>query len=370
MGLFALSALCLSGLAIVYATVIYPTLSSMLAQRHSRKIYKEPTVWPSVTVFVTARNEEQHLEARINNLLATDYPNVEIVIISDGSIDGTADVAESFANKGIMLVRTSKVGKTAAIQAAVKKHGQSEVFAFTDATSVWPRESLRRLIRPFTDPQVGAVSGQVGYTYANTTIGRGFRWYHNNILKARRDDATWGSATSISGSISAIRATHWEVIPAMVDNDVALPCIVAKAGFVTVLSPTAISHESARSDIRAEFKSRQRQALFAYTFMRWVINHLHVLPSRYVFQIVSAKFLRWLMPLFMFTAFLATVTLTLKHPFFGWLLLAEAVPIGLGLLGWGPGKFVLTVVCAYIVAAFQFVSGHRLSSGWEPGDQR
>ena len=367
---FAVSALCFSGAAIVYAAVIYPFLSAILARRKRRKTFVDPATWPSVALFVTARNEENSLRDRLENLLVLDYPDLEIIVVSDGSVDGTIDIAQSYTDRGIKLVRTSKVGKTAAIQAAVKQHRTAQVFAFTDATSHWPPESLKRLIRPFTDPSTGAVSGQVGYVYSETPIGRGFRWYHNNVLKARRNDAKWGSATSISGSISAIRAAHWQVIPAVVDNDIALPCIVAEAGKVVVIEPTAISHETARSKSGAEYRSRKRQALFAYTFMGWVLDRLHALPSTYVFQIVSAKFMRWLMPLFILMMVLSTCVLVALRPEYGWLLAVEMLPFGLGALGWGPGKFALTVGTAYIVAAFQFVSGQRVTTGWDPADQR
>lgn len=362
-----------SGIALLVAFVGYPLVSHALARRRPA----QPTVssiTPRVTLLVAARNEEASIAARLDNLCELDYPNLDIVIVSDGSYDDTAQIAARYAGPGVKVVQASEpVGKTAALNGAVSELPEgAEILAFSDATARWAPDTLRNLVRPFDDPSVGAVSGLVRYEYPDRPISNGFRLYQRLVVSSRATDGVWGSVTSVSGSISAVRADLWEPPAADLSYDLVLPALASAAGQRSVLVADAVSLEEARDRASREYRSRVRLALSAYTFIRWLVSRRNTLQGSYPVQVFCHKVLRWCAPALL-------VLFTLASTALGVLLPAAAVGVGvaLGLMGLLPrvGKwfsaplYALTVAWAYIIGLLLFLGGSRVA-GWEPAAQR
>src|SRR5699024_8542973 len=115
-------------------------------------------------VIIAAYNEVDVIGPRIDNLLALDYPadRLDIVIVSDGSTDGTDEVIARYADRGVRLVAPGRVGKGAALEAAVAA-STADILVFSDANSEYAADALRALVRPFADPTVGGVAGNQVY---------------------------------------------------------------------------------------------------------------------------------------------------------------------------------------------------------------
>jgi cellulose synthase/poly-beta-1,6-N-acetylglucosamine synthase-like glycosyltransferase len=363
----------LSGVALVVAFIGYPLLSQALARRRPVQLVVSPAA-PRVTVLVAARNEEASIAARLDNLCELDYPDLDIVIVSDGSHDATAEIAARYAGPGVKVVRASDpVGKTAALNAAIADLAERpDVFVFSDATARWAPDTLKNLVWPFGDPSVGAVSGLVQYDYPDRPISQGFRLYQRLVVASRATDGVWGSVTSVSGSISAVRADLWEPPAADLSYDLVLPALASAAGQRSVLVADAISLEEARDRASREYRSRVRLALSAYTFIRWLSSRRKTLTGGYPVQVFCHKVLRWCAPALL-------VLFTLASTALGVLLPAAAVGAGvlLGLMGLVPrvGRwfsaplYALTVAWAYLIGLLLFLGGSRVA-GWEPSTQR
>ncbi len=356
--------------AVLAATFFgYPLVAAWLARRRPTSDWPMAEAWPRVLVIVAARNEARHLEARLQNLLALDYPKqrLSLVVASDGSTDDTVAIAMQHV---AVLALPAPVGKTQVLIEAVRAHGAgADVLAFTDATAEWPADALRWLVAPLADPAVGAVSGLVRYRYTDTTIARGFRAYQQVVVPSRAADARVGWTTSVSGSISAVRAALFEASPPELSYDLMLPVLAARHGLRAVVEPRAVSWESARSSRAAELESRIRLAASAYAFIAWTWRHRRGLPAVYIVQLVGQKIARWLAPLVALLATVAAVALAAAGGSV-WPAGAVGLVVALGLLGRpAPLHFGLVVALAYVIGLWRYVRGERIV-GWEPESQR
>jgi cellulose synthase/poly-beta-1,6-N-acetylglucosamine synthase-like glycosyltransferase len=122
-------------------------------------------------MIITAYNEERALAAKLANTLTLDYPRdlLEIMVASDCASDRTDEIVQSFGNQGVLLHRQpQRLGKTAAQNAAVEKaHG--EIIVFSDATSLYETDALRKIVRNFADQTVGCVGGRLVYVEPGAT---------------------------------------------------------------------------------------------------------------------------------------------------------------------------------------------------------
>ena len=177
----------LSAAALGYTYVGYPLLLLIMSRLRPREV-RRGAFEPSVSVIVTAYNEERDLAAKLENTLVLDYPRelLEIIVASDCSTDRTDEIARTFADRGVRLVRqTKRLGKTAAQNMAVAE-ARGEIILFSDATSHYEKEVLHAIMPSFADPTVGCVAGRLIYVDpAESRVGRGARsyWSYETFLK-------------------------------------------------------------------------------------------------------------------------------------------------------------------------------------------
>src|SRR6267154_5274149 len=159
-------------LAISYAYIGYPAilwLASRLGGFGQKNAAGQGTQLPSVTLIVSAYNEESVIGEKIENALSLDYPRelLEIVIISDGSTDRTGEIVLKFANQGVVLRHyEGRIGKTACLNRALPL-AAGGIIVFSDANSTYEKGALKALLRPFQDNTVGFVTGWTRYGSGN-----------------------------------------------------------------------------------------------------------------------------------------------------------------------------------------------------------
>ncbi len=202
----------LSAAALMYAYVGYPLLIALVSVLRPQPV-KRADILPRVSIIITAYNEERDLAAKLENTLTLDYPRelLEIIVASDCSSDGTDEIARSFANRGVILHRQpQRLGKTAAQNAAVAK-ACGEILLFSDATSLYQTDVLRKIVPSFADPSVGCVGGKLIYVDPNDSrIGRGAQsyWGYETFLKTTRKPSVltnWRVRMSLCGAPNGLR---------------------------------------------------------------------------------------------------------------------------------------------------------------------
>jgi cellulose synthase/poly-beta-1,6-N-acetylglucosamine synthase-like glycosyltransferase len=276
----------LSGL--VWTHVAYPAAAALLARLAPRRLLKDD-IEPSVTVIVAAYNEETVIARRLENLLALDYPadRLRIVVTSDASSDRTEEIAAGFP--GVTVIRNERGGKVAAQDRAVRET-DSEIVAFSDANATWAPDALRQLVRPFADPDVAYVCGQLKILRADGSNREGLYWRYE--MSVRASESTLGSVTGGNGSIYAVRRSDYAEVDPRFGHDLSLPYLMVQRGRRAVYEPAAHAFEKPTPSNETEYRRKVR--MFEHC---WLIllrgRMLRRLGLVYAIEIVSHRVLRY-----------------------------------------------------------------------------
>ena len=366
--------------AIIYPYAIYPALIWLKGRIWARPVHRQPTT-PAVTVLIPAYNEVDCIGETVANKLEQDYPGeqLQIIVISDGSTDGTDEVVQGFADRGVQLLRRGpREGKAAALNEAVK-HARGEIIFFSDANSLVAPDGIRRMVENFADPQIGYVTGNLRFiTGANEASGGGNNAYmkYENAVRALETRA--GSIIGVNGGVDAIRRELYVDIPRQLITDFILPLHVLAGGHRVVYDERVAAREVANKEMASEFRMRVRVALRALqglVYMRRLLS-----PWRYpaiAFSLISHKLLRYGAFAFMPIALAANVALAAHSSAYGALLAAHVLVYALAVLGLRrslprplraltvvPTYFIVSNV-AFAVATVKFFRGETMAT-WQP----
>jgi biofilm PGA synthesis N-glycosyltransferase PgaC len=200
---------------ILYTYAGYPIAIWALARLAGRRVFKQPIV-PRVSVVVPCYNEEGNIEARIRNLETSDYSadNLEIIVFSDGSTDGTTEAASRAASaRTRVLAHSLRRGKAAALNSAIRD-ASGEVIVFADARQRFDPGAIRELVSNFADPTVGAVTGELilaGKTHSSLGDAQGLYWTYEKWI--RKNESRFDSSIGATGAIYAIKRELWRPLP-------------------------------------------------------------------------------------------------------------------------------------------------------------
>ncbi len=254
-------------------------------------------ITPRVSLVIVAYNEAKTIGAKLDNVLALDYPadKLEIIVASDGSDDGTNEIVAGYAERGVQFLAFSRGGKIPALNQAVTR-ASGDILVFSDANSMYTPDALRLLIRPFVDPSVGAVGGNQCYISNGlvTTASSGERLYWNfdRLLKTMQSQS--GNMISATGAIHAIRRELFRPVPLGVGDDFVISTRAISQGYRLVFEPNAIAYETVAPSDGAEFQRKVRVIVRGLRGL-WAVRELFN-PLQYGFyavQIFSHKLLRW-----------------------------------------------------------------------------
>ena len=312
----------LSGL-VGYVYAGYP-LALMLVARMSRggdlssDGAAQPEL-PKVSLLISAYNEAGCIGEKLENTLALDYPRdrLEVLVVSDASNDGTDEIVQRYAARGVRLLRMpQRGGKTLGLNAAVAQVS-GEIVVFSDANALYRSDALLRLTAPFADPRVGAVIGESTYLDSASESARSESLYWRYETWIKELESRTGSVVGGDGAIYAVRRTLYEPMAADALSDFVNPLQVVRAGYRCVYEPAAVSYEEAAADFRREYRRKVRivnRAWRALLSMREILN-----PFRYgafALKLWSHKVLRWLVPVFLAGILIANAGLLSTHPFY------------------------------------------------------
>ncbi|MEW2567028.1 bifunctional polysaccharide deacetylase/glycosyltransferase family 2 protein [Streptomyces sp. NPDC047070] len=199
-----------TGLAIVGVAVMGRFgMMLVLARRHYRKrnrrrfSWGEPVTRP-VSVIVPAYNEKECIANTLRSLAQSTHP-IEIIVVDDGSTDGTKEIAEALGMPNVRVIRQENAGKPAALNNGVR-NASHDIVVMMDGDTVFEADTVRQLVQPFADPGVGAVAGNAKVGNRNTIIGA---WQHIEYVMGfnldRRMYDLLRCMPTIPGAIGAFR---------------------------------------------------------------------------------------------------------------------------------------------------------------------
>ena len=285
---------------VMYAYVGYAAVLFGVARVRRRPVTRRP-VRPTVSVVMAARNEERSLPGKLANLAAANYPPemLEVVIVSDGSTDGTDAILRKAGPAVIPVLLSPSAGrsegKAVALNEGVRR-ASGEVLVFLDARQTVDADAIAELVSCFADPDVGAVSGELLLeSAAGSTEGLGIYWKIEKMV--RKLESASGSTVGVTGAIYAMRRELFrEIPPGTILDDVYVPMAVARQGKRVVFLPSAVARDRLFAERGKEFSRKVRTLTGNYQLLRlapWILSPSNPL----LFRFFSHKLARLVVPL-------------------------------------------------------------------------
>lgn len=252
---------------------------------------------PRVGVLVTVHDGAAGLAARLDNLLASDYPPhlLDILVVSDGSTDATAAIAAGYAKKApVRLLVLERQGKSAAQNAAMRTM-DSEIIVLTDVDALFAPDCLAALVAPFADPATGCVTAHLLMRDGPGAIAGAQNRYWRYELMLRGQESRLGLLAVASGPAMAFRRALFRPLPGHAGDDCILPLDVIAQGFRVVHAADALASDAMNHRGSAELRARIRMTARNWSGT-WRYPAL-LAPWRhpgYAFALWSHKLLRWL----------------------------------------------------------------------------
>jgi cellulose synthase/poly-beta-1,6-N-acetylglucosamine synthase-like glycosyltransferase len=302
----------LSMFGILYTYAGYPATMWIFARLRPRPWLAGP-ISPSVSVVLAVHNGAARLPRQIEHLLGLDYPNIEeIVIVSDGSTDGTAELlARQHHPRLKTIVLTEHCGKAVAVNAGVAK-ATAEIILFVDIRPEIASGAIQQLVSNFADPKVGCVAGELilrrDFQDAASAAVSGVYWRYEKWI--RTCESICGSPVGVYGGFYAIRRELAVPQPAgMILDDMCQPLSIIRQGYRSVLDPKACVYDSWPARIEEEFHRKVRT--LAGNFQLFQLAPWTLSPRNPVlFQLVSHKIMRLIVPYLMVLLLVSSLTLS------------------------------------------------------------
>ena len=308
----------LSLAGILYTYVGYPFAICALAKlRARRRLVK--AIKPSVSVVLAVHNGIDRLPGKIQHLLELDYSEIkEIIIISDGSTDGTAEFLSNLRSPQIKtLVLSAHGGKAVAVNAGVAL-ATGEVVLFTDIRPEIAPGAIQQLVSNFADPTVGCVAGELVLRHedhdAASEAVSGLYWRYEQWI--RKCEAAFDSPVGVYGGFYAIHRELFTPMPSgIILDDMYQPLSIIRKGYRSVLDAKAIVYDVWPKKARGEFHRKVRTLAGNFQLLKmapWTLTP----KNRTVFQLVSHKVMRLLVPYLMILLLISSAVLSLGSRFF------------------------------------------------------
>jgi len=366
--------------ALIYVYVGYPLLVYLISRLRPLEI-KKSFVEPTVTVLITAYNEERDIRAKLENTLRIDYPKekLEILVASDCSSDKTDEIVKEFADKNVKLYRQNeRLGKTMAQNAAVEL-AAGEIILFSDATTDYATDVLRQMLPNFADETIGCVAGRLIYVdESRSGVGKGAKSYWSYETFLKRSESRACSLIGASGCLYAVKKSAYRPMYAEACSDFLICAKVYEQNLRSIYEPNAVCTEETNRQTDKEFKMRVR--VIGQTFTDLWRNRRMMNPLAngfFAVEIISHKLLRYAVPLFLILIFFSSLALAYYSNIFAILFALQAGFYLAAFIGWSlergkksvsvfaiPLYFTLANLAAAI-AFYKFLRGESYAS-WEP----
>lgn len=301
-----------------YAYVGYPLCLALLHGFFRRPASQWNDAYqPTVTMILAAYNERAHVARKLENCLALDYPREKLTIFigSDGSDDGTNEIAASFAERGVRLFEFEpRRGKMATVNRLVKQ-ATSDICVFSDISEVFDNDAVRKLVRHFADSTIGAVTGNHIYNPSSSSLGVGTKFYWKFQRFLQSVESRIYTICACDGTIYACRRQLFPFPPDdTVNDDVAVPLGVIMSGKRIVFESQAVARGDVlaatnrffRQKVRSQSGKYQNFAASLPMFKPWPISRFWIFVSHSVAPVI--------VPWFLVAALLANIALAVYEP--------------------------------------------------------
>ncbi|GHH24653.1 glycosyltransferase [Streptomyces lanatus] len=269
------------GFLVISRFVLMLLLSAVHARRVRRRGFRwGPPVTEPVSVLVPAYNEAKCIENTVRSLMASEHP-IEVIVIDDGSSDGTARIVEAMGLPNVRVVRQLNAGKPAALNRGLA-NARYDIIVMMDGDTVFEPATVRELVQPFGDPEVGAVAGNAKVGNRDSLIGA---WQHIEYVMGfnldRRMYDMLRCMPTIPGAVGAFRRSALERVGGMSDDTLAEDTDITMAmhrdGWRVVYAENARAWTEAPESVQQLWSQRYR---WSYGTMQAIWKHRKALVEK------------------------------------------------------------------------------------------
>jgi poly-beta-1,6-N-acetyl-D-glucosamine synthase len=280
---------------VAYVLAGYPAALGLIARRRGRAVRRSDE-FPGLTVVIPVHNGSRFLRRKLESVLNTDYPEtkLQVLVVLDGCTDASEEIVREYFSRNVRLISLPRSGKPAALNAAALE-ASGEIMVLTDVRQDLQPDALRKLVRPFCEPAVGVVSGELvlrkGATQAEADIG--LYWRYETWI--RRQLSLIDSMFGATGPFYAIRRELFVPIPEdILLDDMYLPLSAFFKGYRLVVEQEALAFDYPMTRQR-EFGRKVRTLAGNYQLLRRM-PQLLTPSNRLLWHFLSYKVGRLLLP--------------------------------------------------------------------------
>ncbi len=330
-------------LCVLYVYFFYPLLIGLIAYLRPSPVRPVGRFTGSISVLLAVHNEESLIDRRLNELiklLAAYAGESEIIVVSDGSTDSTVTIAERYTTGHVrVLALPVNVGKAKALTAGCAA-ARGDIIVFADARQRWAPDALNNLLKNFTDPRVGGVSGDLRVeTVSDLMAAVGWYWHYEKWL--RRTESLVHSTVGVTGAISAVRRQLFRSIPkGIILDDVYWPLQVAMQGYRVIHDEKALAFDTLPARTGDEFSRKLRTLSGNFQLLTHVPAALLPWRNPIWLQFLSHKIMRLVAPWALLIMLI--VSAMLSAPCFQVAFVGQVVFYCLGLIGILQGDYAQT----------------------------
>ncbi|CAG9612119.1 hypothetical protein BACCIP111899_01291 [Bacillus rhizoplanae] len=296
----------ISGFIIVWAMVGYPISLKLIGRLYkNRKLEKNYSHQPTVTVMVVAHNEEKVILDKLHNILELDYPQdkIEFLIASDNSTDKTNEIVRKFIkehqDRKVRLYEVqARKGKTNA-QNEAQKTVTTEYLVMTDANSIMDKKSVKELMATFISEDIAYVSGRLSImNHESSDVSSAEASYWDSDMAVREIEGRIQTITAGNGALYACRTKDYYDFDPIQCHDSAMPPLYALQGKKAIANHDAIAYEKAGEVIEDEFGRKVRMNRIILKYILPDIRILNIFKykwfSYFYFGHRTCRYLLWI----------------------------------------------------------------------------
>jgi len=296
---------------ILYTYIVYPILIYLLSL-----FYKKPVrgkyVYPTISVVMSAHNEEGGIEDKVRSFLSIDYPEkrIEFLIGSDGSTDKTDELVLRYTNDRLRLFRQPKrQGKPSMLNLLVEE-AKGEILVFTDVRQTLDKNALKELVKHFSDQKVGSASSALFYANEDgdnkTGTGIGLYWKYEKFI--RKSESRMGSMLGATGALYAIRREFFPKLPKdLILDDVYIPIKIVESGYRAIFDSKAKVYDRVFKNPGGEFLRKTRTLAGNFQLFLYLKELFNPFKGKISWQFFSHKFLRLAVPFLLISTFISNL---------------------------------------------------------------
>jgi len=342
---------------------------------------KRERIEPSVTLIITAYNEERRIRKKLENTIKIDYPRdkFQVIVASDGSTDKTNDIVRDFADRKIELLDVKdRKGKENAQKEAIKI-ARGEIIVFSDVATILDPSGIREIVSNFADPAIGCVSSEDRMIEDSSGSGGGGEgFYVKYEMWLRGLESRIHSVVGLSGSFFAARREVCEDFSPKMQSDFRTLLSSMRKGMRGISDPHAVGYYQDIKDTSREFDRKVRTVIRGLNVFFHNFEFVNVFEfGIFSYQYICHKLLRWLVPFFMLSALVSNVFLAFHSVWFAAFFALQIVFYSAAVAGIaGVGrrssfvgvkipKFFVLVNTSILIAWIRYLRGERLTM-WTP----